>query len=99
MFDAEDAVTRWDDRYSRDLRQEEARRNAGHRYQRGEAVEIGNAHANRESGDLVPLPLDREGEGGSAHHTAVEAVGRVLPNIVGVQNQIFFESLLDSAME
>jgi hypothetical protein len=99
MVDAEDAVAHRDDWYSRDLRQEEARSHPGHRYQRGEAVEIRNADADRVSGDLVPLPLDREGEGSGAHHTEVEPSVCVLPNILGVYNQIFFEGLLDAGME
>src|SRR5580704_7136948 len=60
---------------------------------------VWHAHADRVSGDLVSLPFDRKGERSGAHDTEVEAVVRVLPDVLGVHDDIFLEGLLDSGVE
>src|SRR5664279_5682773 len=84
---------------SRDLRSEEAGSDAGHDYQRGEAVIHRHAGAQRKSGNLRVMPLDREEDRRIAQYAEIVGAVRVLPDVFAVDHQELSYGLLQTGME
>src|SRR5260370_22543462 len=64
-----------------------------------QAVIIGQVHARGRSIDLRTLPRDREEDGSVAERAEVIRVVCILPQIVGIHDQVFSKSLLKSRIE
>src|SRR5215471_18008688 len=102
VVDAEHAVSTLPRRGCADARQlrlEESGRDAGHHNQRAESVKVRYAGANRIPWDFRALPFNRKGDRSAAQHAKVVRAVRVFPNIVGTDDQVFPERLLQTSVE
>src|SRR6266404_9555486 len=82
-----------------DLRRKEARRDAGENHERAETVNIRDAHAARESGNLGVVPGNREEYRCVSQDAEVVSTVRVLPDVFSRKDEIFSERLLQSGVE
>src|SRR5580700_6964919 len=99
MIDAEHSSERRYDGRAGHLRCKETRSHAGEYHKCSKSVEIRYACANCISGNLRAAPLDREGDGSAAHHSEIEGVVGVSPEVLGVHSKISPECLLQAGVE
>ena len=62
-------------------------------------MQVRHGEAKRVSGNLGPLPLDRESNRGRADDAEIEGVVRVLLHVLGVYDQPSPEGLLDARVK
>jgi hypothetical protein len=105
MVDAEgdvsDGLAGWygDGAEAAGLRGEEARGDGGKDDLRGEVVDGGNVQAAVEAGNLGVVPADGEGDWSGAEDGEVVGVVGVLPDVVGGEDGVAGERLLEAGVE
>ena len=82
-----------------DLRREVSRAGVSERPVRLEAMNVGGAHAARDAIEFGVVPGDREGDGGVQQRAEVVGAMRELPEIVGVDQQVSADGLLEAGVE
>ena len=76
--------------------QGEARGHTGEHHERRKPVEIRDAGADRVAGNLGAAPFDRECDGRAAYDAEIVGVVGVLPDVLGVHDQVSSEGLLQA---
>ena len=84
---------------ARGLRGEEARRHGREDDLGGEVVDLGDVEAAVEAGDLGVVPADGEGNRRGAEDGEVVGVMRVLPDVVGGEDGVARERLLEAGVK
>ena len=84
---------------ARGLRRKEARRHRRHHHKRTEVMKIWHIRAQRKTGNLRVVPVDRKRDGGIAQYAKVKGVVGVLPNVVTTEYKVLAGCLLETGVE
>src|SRR5205807_921603 len=82
-----------------DLRREETGIHAGENEKRGQAVEVGYAHASGNRGNLGVVPLDGKGERSAPEDAKVVGAMGIFPDVFAGKDQVSSKGLLQTGVK